>query len=107
KLLRVFLHPRGRVSLRIDGHRYEENVAADAVAKRFLNLLHVAIHRRTHRSATGEESVDYDSLAFEHVGVEAHLLAVLIDQLDVSKVLLCRFLCLCRENGHKKAQKQK
>jgi hypothetical protein len=59
--------PRGRVSLRIDGHRYEEDVAADAVAESFLNLLHVAIHRRTHRSARGEEGVDHDRLAFEHV----------------------------------------
>src|SRR5262245_31908495 len=66
KLLRVFLHSRGRVSLRVDCHRYEKDVAADAVAESFLNLLHVAIHWWTHRSATGEKGVDHDSLAFEH-----------------------------------------
>src|ERR1051325_10225018 len=55
KLLRVLFYACGRVVLWIDRDRNEKDVTTNSIAERFLNLLHVAIHRRTHGSAGGEE----------------------------------------------------
>src|SRR6185369_303267 len=58
KLPAVLFEARRRIRFRIDRDGNEKSVLAETVAKRFLDLFEVAIHRRTNIFASGEEGVD-------------------------------------------------
>src|SRR6267142_2434523 len=52
-----------------------------------LDLRHAPVEHRADAGAGGEERVDHDRAPLEEVAVEAHHLAVLVDELRVGEIL--------------------
>src|SRR5689334_18298435 len=79
----IFLEPRRRIVFRIDCDRNEKHILPKAIAECLLHPFEIAVHWRADVCTRREEGVDNHYLVFQHITVEAQLLAVLIDQLDV------------------------
>src|SRR5712691_9637986 len=82
----VRLEHLGRVVLRIDADRIEEDVLADAVAEDPLHLRELRRLERAAGAAVRVDEVDDDCLVLEQVVVETNNLSVLRGQGNVGKV---------------------
>ena len=81
------LEALGRIPLRIDGDRQEENIAPDEVAQCLLSLRQASSDERANILAGRIDETDDDDLLMDQVIVEIQLLAVLIDHRHVGKIV--------------------
>ena len=82
----IFLERRRRVVLRIERDRVEMHVAPHPRPDQLLHPAQGGGVERADVGAFGVDEVDRDDLALDHVIVEADLLAVLRDQVDVREI---------------------
>src|SRR3954467_7318021 len=77
-----------RVRCRIDAYRDHHNLFANSIAKRFLDLCEVAIHRQTRSSTGRKERIDYHNLSLQEITIQTQLRSVLVYQQHVREIFL-------------------
>jgi hypothetical protein len=81
----------GSIGYRVYGEGQQQYIVAQSLAKALLQIGEHSGHSRTTILARRKEGIENNNLPPQKIGIQTQLLAILIDQQDVSEILLrCR-----------------